>query len=120
MNVSDVTITNKSLDGGSGRARWNYDVADAPVTSNGFKAKMHEAPLVSRNTITLHNCWYWTVKNPAAYSGQFRVKAVNRVFSNILGCEIRFQLFLVSLSERYAIYSEYLAESTQQNEEVTS
>lgn len=80
MNVSDVTITNKSLDGGSGRARWNYDVADAPVTSNGFKAKMHEAPLVSRNTINLHNCWYWTVKNPAAYSGQFRVKAVNRVF----------------------------------------
>lgn len=44
MNVSDVTITNKSLDGGSGRARWNYDVADAPVTSNGFKTKMHEAP----------------------------------------------------------------------------
>lgn len=80
MNVSDVTITNKSLDGGSGRARWNYDVADAPVTSNGFKAKMHEAPLVSRNTINLHNCWYWTVKNPAAYSGQFKVKAVNRVF----------------------------------------
>lgn len=80
MNVSDVTITNKSLDGGSGRARWNYDVADAPVTSNGFKAKMHEASLVSRNTINLHNCWYWTVKNPAAYSGQFKVKAVNRVF----------------------------------------
>lgn len=92
MNVSDVTITNKSLDGGSGRARWNYDVADAPVTSNGFKAKMHEAPLVSRNTINLHNCWYWTVKNPAAYSGQF--KQSTGYFSNILGCEIRFSVIL--------------------------
>lgn len=54
MNVSDVTITNKSLDGGSGRARWNYDVADAPVTSNGFKAKMHDTHwcLVTQSTYT--------------------------------------------------------------------
>ncbi len=80
MNISDVTITNNSLDGGSGRARWVYDVADAPVTSNGFKAKMHESPLVSRNTIVIHNCWYWTVKNPTKYSGRkFKVEAVNKV-----------------------------------------
>ena len=80
MNIPDVSIENKSLNpSGSGQTHWIYNVANAKVTSNGFKGKLGESPLVSRKTITLHNCWYWTVKNPKQYSGRFIVEFKNKI-----------------------------------------
>ena len=80
-SIPDVAITCNVLEL-PGLAKWVYTVASAPIQArDGINAKIYDSPLVSRNTIVAHNCWYWTVDNPKQYSNSKPLKV--QAFNNI-------------------------------------
>lgn len=59
-SLPDVNVINQALTDGC-NANWTYDCSPAQVVSNGWSVSLKDAPLITRQTIVLQNCWYWVV-----------------------------------------------------------
>lgn len=80
-SLPDVNVINRMLTDGC-NACWAYDCGSAKVVDNGWSASMKDSPLITRHTIVLQNCWYWTVPMEEDSDEILSMEYSNRIIYN--------------------------------------